>query len=68
MINEINLPNAIGNSYKHAYPFPYILIDNFIDEYMADCSRQELKGFNHWETDLNAYVINEQVNKEYELL
>ena len=65
MINEINLPKAVGNGYKQAYPFPHILIDNFIDEYVADCARQELKTFNHWHMDPNAYVINEQVNKDF---
>jgi Rps23 Pro-64 3,4-dihydroxylase Tpa1-like proline 4-hydroxylase len=48
MISEINLPKSVANSYKHAYPFPHILIDNFMDEHVVECARQEIKTFNHW--------------------
>lgn len=65
MIVDYNIPRSIKNNYKLAYPFPYAVVDNFVDEYMLDRARLELKAFNHWHMDPNAYVVNEQVNKEF---
>lgn len=65
MIVDYNITRSIKNSYKLSYPFPHAVIDNFLDEYILEKARQELKAFNYWRTDPNAYVINEQVNKEF---
>lgn len=65
MINKIDLPRAISTNYRLAYPFPHIILDNFIHEYMAESARQELNSFKHWSFDEDAYVVSGQVNKQF---
>jgi Rps23 Pro-64 3,4-dihydroxylase Tpa1-like proline 4-hydroxylase len=65
MILEPNITDSIGNAYKMAYPFPYAVIDNFLNEYMLTRAAQEIRNYQGWHYDPDKYVEKEQVNKEF---
>jgi Rps23 Pro-64 3,4-dihydroxylase Tpa1-like proline 4-hydroxylase len=62
MIN-IQLADSLKTSYQTAYPFPHIIIDNFLQEDIANQIAQEVQEFKYWGYDPSAYSAKHQVNK-----
>ena len=62
MIN-LQLAHYLKTSYRTAYPFPCIIVDNFLQEDVANQIAQEIQGFEHWGYDPSSYSEKHQVNK-----
>jgi Rps23 Pro-64 3,4-dihydroxylase Tpa1-like proline 4-hydroxylase len=62
MINT-ELSNLFKNNYQSAFPFPHIVIDNFIQEDIANEVAEEVKKYKMWGYDPSAYSVKHQVNK-----
>jgi Rps23 Pro-64 3,4-dihydroxylase Tpa1-like proline 4-hydroxylase len=62
MINT-ELVNYLKTSYRAAFPFPHIVIDNFLPEEIANQASEEIKKFQYWGYDPSAYSAKHQVNK-----
>jgi Rps23 Pro-64 3,4-dihydroxylase Tpa1-like proline 4-hydroxylase len=62
MINT-SIAHALKTGYKTAYPFPHIVIDNFLDEKIANQIAEEVKNYEMWGYDPSAYSAKHQVNK-----
>jgi Rps23 Pro-64 3,4-dihydroxylase Tpa1-like proline 4-hydroxylase len=60
MINP-ELPKKMKTQYSSGYPFPHIIIDDFIPEILIDKSLKELNQFEYWGHDPNNLGV--QVNK-----
>jgi len=67
MINQtiLNSHDFFKTAYSSAYPFPYIVIDNFLHEQVARKIVFELKSYQHWSQDTTETVKDYQVNKFY---
>ncbi len=65
MITNPDITSSVSTAYKLAYPYPYIVIDNFLDEYFLAKVKEEIDLFQHWYYDPNSYVTSEQVNKQF---
>jgi len=67
MINQsvLNLSESLKVTYDSAYPFPYVVIDNFLNEFVAKRIVQELKHYQHWSCDTTNEVKKYQINKYY---
>jgi Rps23 Pro-64 3,4-dihydroxylase Tpa1-like proline 4-hydroxylase len=67
MINQtvLNSANFFKSSYSCAYPFPYIVIDNFLHGEVARKIATELKSYQYWSQDTTETVKDYQVNKFY---
>ena len=63
MINDLTLPEKISGMYKNAYPFPHIMIDNFLDEKVLRQVVEEFESYDNWSSD-PTYKLHE-VNKFY---
>jgi len=61
----LNLPNHVRLSYINAHPFPHIVIDNFLNEFVLDQILSELTVYNNWTTDISDYVRAHQVEKYF---
>ena len=59
MINDLTLPEKVSGTYKGAYPFPYIMIDNFLDDSILKTVIEEFKTYDNWFFD--------PYNQEYEV-
>jgi Rps23 Pro-64 3,4-dihydroxylase Tpa1-like proline 4-hydroxylase len=60
MINS-ELPKKMKTQYSSGYPFPHIIIDDFLPEILIDKSLKELNQFEYWGHDPNNWGV--QVNK-----
>ena len=62
MINK-ELANTLKTPYSSAHPFPQIVIDNFLDENIANKVSEEVQNFEAWGYDPSEYSSRHQVNK-----
>jgi Rps23 Pro-64 3,4-dihydroxylase Tpa1-like proline 4-hydroxylase len=62
MIN-IKLAEQLSFNYKNSLPFPHIVIDNFLEEKIAETAYNELSGFDKWYYDPTDYSKLAQQNK-----
>jgi Rps23 Pro-64 3,4-dihydroxylase Tpa1-like proline 4-hydroxylase len=67
MINKdiLNSADNLKSSFRQAYPFPHIIIDNFFDPFILDQSLSEIQKYDDWAFDPNNYAAGNQVNKFY---
>lgn len=61
----LNLPTHMSTSYASAHPFPHIVIDNFLNQFMLEQILSELTVYNNWTTDNSDYVRKHQVEKYF---
>lgn len=59
---SVKLEN-LRTQYQSASPFPYIVIDEFMDTLDAKSCSEELKNYIYWGFDDSKYSMNAQVNK-----
>lgn len=65
MIINYSAP-SIKELYISSYPFPHIVLDNFLsDEGKLKSSVNELRGFQYWGYDDSLYSENNQINKMF---
>ena len=62
MINT-KLAEQLSFNYKNSLPFPHIVIDNFLEEKIAETAYNELSGFDKWYYDPTDYSKLAQQNK-----
>jgi Rps23 Pro-64 3,4-dihydroxylase Tpa1-like proline 4-hydroxylase len=55
----------MSTGYSSAYPFPHIIIDNFLNEFTLEQILNELTVYNNWTTDNDEYVRNHQIKKYF---
>lgn len=67
MINQEHLQNIsiLNSQYKNADPFPYVVIDNFLNDHLANMILGEVKKYQHWNYDEEEHTIKGQRNKYY---
>lgn len=58
---DYSLASKIKTQYRHAFPYPHIVIDNFIDQDILKSAHSEIKNYNGWTSDLSQYEM--EVNK-----
>lgn len=61
--NLFNSPESVAFNYQNANPFPYIVIDNFLDPWIISEINKELDEYTNWRTD--GGVSRHQVNKMF---
>jgi Rps23 Pro-64 3,4-dihydroxylase Tpa1-like proline 4-hydroxylase len=64
MINDLTLPEKVTANYKNAFPFPYIMIDNFLDETIMKKVVSEFKNYTNWTKD-PTFEKEHEINKYY---
>ena len=57
---DLSLAPRLKTLYKSAYPFPYIVIDNFLPEYLLRVCKEEIHRHDVWHHD------NVDFTKEYQ--
>lgn len=62
---EKSISKHMRSTYSMAYPFPHIVIDNFLPEDIANTLHQELLKNNTWYVDSEQWVHDFQVNKSF---
>jgi len=56
---------ALREIYSQAQPYPWIVMDDFLDPGILQVARAELDRFDHWHHDATDHVAGHQVNKFY---
>lgn len=54
---------ALHDQYQQAQPFPYVVMDDFLDPGIMQVARAELLRYDQWDYDDTDYVRGRQVNK-----
>jgi Rps23 Pro-64 3,4-dihydroxylase Tpa1-like proline 4-hydroxylase len=64
---DLSLFEKLKTNYQTAYPFPYVVIDNFLPEFLVSRCLSEVKDIKDWEWGYNRQKWAEpfQVNKFY---
>jgi Rps23 Pro-64 3,4-dihydroxylase Tpa1-like proline 4-hydroxylase len=62
---EKSISKHLRTTYEKAYPFPHIVIDNFLPEPIATEIYNELKNNQNWYHDSEKWVEDFQVNKHF---
>ncbi len=62
---DLSLADKLKTSYKSAYPFPYIVIDNFLPEYVLRSCKEEVQKHDIWHSDNVDFTKEFQQNKLY---
>jgi Rps23 Pro-64 3,4-dihydroxylase Tpa1-like proline 4-hydroxylase len=62
---DFSLSKKLSANYKGAYPFPYIVIDNFLPEYVLNQVLEENKNNQVWFSDKQQWLQQFQINKFY---
>jgi Rps23 Pro-64 3,4-dihydroxylase Tpa1-like proline 4-hydroxylase len=60
---DVSLSKKLKFNYQSAYPFPHIVIDNFIQDSILSKSMDEMNQFEYFGYDGTAYSAEHQVNK-----
>ena len=60
---DLSLSKKLSCSYKSAYPFPYVVIDNFLPKYLLERSLSEIIDYDKWFSNQEKWVEKYQVNK-----
>lgn len=64
MIN-FDLYSNLSKTYQLAKPFPYVVIDNFLPEFLLDKVLHELKNTDYWFHNEQEWMFQFEVNKHY---
>jgi Rps23 Pro-64 3,4-dihydroxylase Tpa1-like proline 4-hydroxylase len=59
------LSKKLSFSYQNAYPYPHVVIDDFIQESLLSKSMDEMNSFTYFGFDGTAYSAEHQVNKYF---
>lgn len=62
---DLSLFEKLSTNYQTAYPFPYIVIDNFLPEFLVSKCFNEVKNVDEWGFNEQKWVDTFQVNKFY---
>ena len=62
---DYNLSNKLKIQYKMAKPFPYIVIDDFLPDFLLQSCIRELKKHDEWYSNQEKWVDEFQINKFY---
>jgi len=60
---DFSLSKKIAHSYQNAYPYPHIVIDDFVQDSLLNKSMDEMNIFEFFGYDGTAYSAEHQVNK-----
>ena len=64
MIN-LNLANNLRTQFLSAKPYPHIIIDNFLSEFLLDNVLEEIKNHQDWFHNTTEWVNEHEINKFY---
>jgi len=62
---DYSLPGKIKTTYKNNLPFPNIVIDDFLPEFLLESVLQEIESHNEWYHNLEKWIEEFEVNKFY---
>jgi Rps23 Pro-64 3,4-dihydroxylase Tpa1-like proline 4-hydroxylase len=62
---DLSLASKLKALYKTNYPFPYIVIDNFLPEYLLRRTKEEILNHDEWYTDTVEFTKEFEHNKLY---
>ena len=62
---DYSLSQKLKFQYKTCEPFPYIVIDNFLPEFLLEKCLEEIQNHDEWYTNLEEWVEEYEVNKFY---
>lgn len=62
---DLNLASQLKTQYKTNYPFPYIVIDNFLPYYVLKTCKEEILKHDEWHSDNVDFTKQYQQNKLY---
>lgn len=67
MINKHHFDqlDSLKEFYHSADPFPFVVIDNFLNDHLADMILGEIIKYQHWEYDEEEHTLKGQRNKFY---
>ena len=60
---DLTIFEKLKTTYQSSYPFPYVVIDNFLPEFVMTKCLEELKKHNEWSSNKMEWVEEYQVNK-----
>jgi Rps23 Pro-64 3,4-dihydroxylase Tpa1-like proline 4-hydroxylase len=60
---DLTIFEKLKTSYQGAYPFPYVVIDNFLPEFIMTKCLEELQNHKEWSSNKMEWVEPFQVNK-----
>ncbi len=60
---DFSLSDKLKNMYQNNLPYPYIIIDNFLPDFLLDSVLNELKEHDEWYHTQEEWVQNYEVNK-----
>ena len=62
---DLSLASKLKAHYKTNYPFPYIVIDNFLPEYLLRSCKEEILKHDEWYADTVEFTKKFEHNKQY---
>ncbi len=62
---DLSLAPKLRAHYKTNYPFPYIVIDNFLPEYLLRSCKEEILKHDEWYADTVEFTKQFEHNKQY---
>lgn len=62
---DYSLASKLKTAYKSAHPFPYVVIDNFIPDYLLNRALTEIKNHDYWYHNTMEWIKEYEVNKLY---
>lgn len=62
---DLTIFEKLKTTYQGAYPFPYVVIDNFLPEFVMTKCLEELQNHKEWGSNKEKWVEPFQVNKFY---
>lgn len=62
---DLTLASKLKTNYKGSYPFPYIIIDNFLPEHLLRACKEEVMKHDVWHSDNVDFTKEFQQNKFY---
>lgn len=62
---DLTIFKKLKTTYQGAYPFPYVVIDNFLPEFVMTKCLEELQNHKEWGSNKEKWVEPFQVNKFY---
>jgi len=60
---DLSLSGKLKTQYKTGYPFPYIVIDDFLPEFLMNECLEELKKHQGWGSNVMKWIEEFEVNK-----
>jgi hypothetical protein len=62
---DFKLSEHLKTQYRSASPFPYIVIDNFLPEFLLNKSLEELENHDYWYHNITKWIEEYEINKFY---